>query len=241
VHVTAVWRPEHGASRTLRIRPRTPTSALDRLVLAWARARADAVLTSGRNLRAEPALSLALPGGEAGPLGRWRRQTLARQAPAWVAVLTRSGEVDLRHPVLAPGRRRLLLTGAAAAAGLTKAARRAGVEILPRVRPGPRDAVACLRRELGARTVLVELGPSTSRLLYRRPCRVDELLLAEYRGPAPPPEVLGGAFLDAERIEALLGPPRARCECEEPSGPWRFTRYRRGAGPPAEPRQRAAW
>jgi len=235
VHVTAVWRPERSTPRTLRIGPRTPRSALDRLVLAWARARADAVLTSGRNLRAEPELSLAHPGGESGPLGRWRRETLAREAPAWVAVLTRTGDVDLRHPALAPGRRRLLFTGAAAAAGLTGAARRAGVEIRPRLRPGPRDAVACLRRELGARTVLVELGPSTSRLLYRRPCRVDELLLAEYRGPAPPAEVLGGAFLDAERIEALLGPPRARCAREEPSGPWRFTRYRRAAPPDPDP------
>jgi hypothetical protein len=81
--------------------------------------------------------------------------------------------------------------------------------------------------------VLVEAGPSSALALYDEPVAVDELWLSIFAGPALPGAARGGAFLPAERIAALFGPPAAEAARDEPSGRWLFRLYLRRAKGPA--------
>ena len=94
-------------------------------------------------------------------------------------------------------------------------------------------------RSSGAGTVLVEAGPTLTRALYPGPRRadatenrsaeppasLDELLLSCFEG-ALDPSALGPAFVSESAVRACFpDPPSERCVAE-PSGPWRFRRYR---------------
>ncbi|MGH0036278.1 MAG: hypothetical protein ACQGVK_14725 [Myxococcota bacterium] len=236
VHVVAVWRPatweDDRPGRVLRVTDTTPRSDTDAFLLALARARADAVLTSGSILRAEPGLSF-----EAGPrvgaaeaLARWRRSRLGKTGPAVPAVLSRGeeGSLDWDHPVFARGG--LVLTGAAAAARIPAGARRRGVRALPLESPGAREAVQRLTGELGLADVDVELGPGAGAALYEPPVGIDELWLSTHLEPDLPRALRGGAFLSPRAIRALFGEPVARTLREEASGRWSFERFRRRDG-----------
>ena len=56
LHVASAWRDETGRLFALRIGPDTPSSATDGFALALARARCDAILSTGKILRDEPGL-----------------------------------------------------------------------------------------------------------------------------------------------------------------------------------------
>ena len=56
LHVAAVWETPDGRYRTLRVGEGAIRSASDAVVLSAARARADAIVTTGRILRDEPEL-----------------------------------------------------------------------------------------------------------------------------------------------------------------------------------------
>lgn len=226
IHATAVWDGTDPAT-TLRIRDDTPKSESDRACLEWARARADVIVTSGRNLREEPALDHRVAGPRAEDWVRWRAETLGRAEPARSVVLTRSGELDPAHPFWRRSHRPLVLAPPGAAAPLAERLGACQVEVIERTESGLRDALALLRDEWGLATVLVETGPSTSRELYREPVRVDELLLSTWRGEALDPALRGGAFVARSEVERLFGAPLDSQEIREPSGPWRFERFRR--------------
>lgn len=224
LHPTAVWRAPSGALVTLRVGPGAPTSATDGLLLGLARARADAILTTGRNLRAEPTLSHALDPR----LAAWRRDVVGRREPPRSVVLTSGRALPFEHPVFHGPSRAWVVTSRDGAARVARAAARAGVEVIARERPGARDALDFLQRQRGCETVCVEAGPSTTRALYDEPAAVDELLLSVYEEPTLPERARGGDLFALARIEALFGPPRREVVRLEPSGRWRFLRYRRG-------------
>lgn len=236
VHVASIWRPERGAGDrpgyVLRITGSTPRSDGDAFVLGLARARADAILTSGSILRSEPALRFDDPPhpGAADGLARLRAR-LGKSGPPVVAVLTRGrrGALDWSHPAL--DSRAVLVTGPEADPSVLDAARERGlgVERLPRA--GAREAVAHLARRCGLPDLDVELGPSASRALYENPARLDELWLATYLEPTLPDGVRGGAFVAPAILRSLFGPPAARVVRRESGGRWSFERFRRGSGP----------
>jgi len=237
LHPLAVWQPPEGAAPfALRTGTKqTPKSDADRFVLGVARARADAVLTTGRNLRLEPRLTHALwprrrGGGWDAALAAWRRERLGRPEPRWSLVLTRRGDLDLDHPIFRGPTRGVLFTDESAGRELAPWARRVGVEMVTHPSPGPREALAWLRAQ-GALGVAVEAGPTTALALYDAPLAVDELILSHFDEPALAVEAQGPAFLEPSRLEALLRPAGAPHSAVEPSGRWSFRRWlRREAG-----------
>jgi riboflavin biosynthesis pyrimidine reductase len=245
LHVASVWCDGAGDYFALRIGAGTPRSATDVFSLALARARCDAIVTTGRILREEPGLRHALPVA----LAHWRRERLAKTHAPVSVVLTRRSDLDLAHPLVAPGREgeafdpglprqaTIVVTAPAAAAALRarvaaagdRAGTRVPVEAVGLARPGLRELLTWLRDERGFASACVEAGPSTARDLYDEPLAVDELMLSQLHVPALPVGVCGGAFADLARIERRFA-LASEHESDEESGRWSFRRLlRRGA------------
>ena len=243
LHVASAWQDAEGRLFAMRIGPATPRSATDAFVLGVARARCDAIVTTGRILREEPAVRHALPPG----LAAWRVRLPGRRPAPLSVVLTARDDLDLAHPLLSG--RALVVTSRAAAQALVARARAAGreedLEVVARPAPGLRDLLALLRDERGLTNVCVEAGPATAASLYEASPCVDELLLSIHLGRSLPAGVKGGALPGPEalarafdaRPSPLAGDAEApsadaalsRFRVEEPSGPWLFCRFRRRA------------
>jgi riboflavin biosynthesis pyrimidine reductase len=222
LHVAAVWRAPGGGLHVLRIGPDTPTSDTDAFALSLARSRADAIVTTGRILREEPRVThevLDIP--ERIDLGAWRRLRLGRHEPPRSAVLTRGLDLDLDHPLFCAGPRPWILTTPDAAARLAAAAVARGIEPLGLDPLDLRHALRALAQR-GMRCISIEAGPETALDLYREPLAIDELMLSVYEGPLPAP-LVGGAFLEPRRLEALL--PHA--SAPQRVGAWSFERRTR--------------
>ena len=225
LHVASVWRDASGTARVLRIGPRTPRSDHDRFLLALARARAEAIVTTGRILREEPALThgpLGAPELRAA-LAAWRRERLVLASPPWLLVLSSGRGLDPAHPAFHGATRPLLFVPAEAAAELRERFAATEVRVASVPKPSVRLALDHLRR-LGAKRITIETGPTTARALYEEPPGVDELWLATYAGKAPPSEVIGEPFAADARLVAVLPHASAPCLHDGPSGPWRFER-----------------
>ena len=218
VHVTAVWRGPDARLHTLAIDDQSPKSDYDAFALSFARASANAIVITGKVLRDEPSLSYSLDalGLPAAPLSAYRRDT-GRAGPPELYVLTSGRGLDPLHPALHGWAHAQLVTPLDAQ---LPDVGRAGIQVESMAEPSLRALVERLRAE-GARRVLVEAGPSTSRALYEGPLRVDELLLSIYEGPEP----AHLALPLAPGAERLIGraPP---CRPEEG---WSFE-LRRGTG-----------
>ena len=223
VHVVSCARAESGSLRVLRVDQGSPESETDFLVLNLCRARADAVLTTARNLRREPGLSHRLAGPWAGALAELRRELLKKTAPLCCAILTRSGRLPEDHPVWGDGTQKLILTEPAQASALHQQfGQRAEVLAVPNL--SARTACALLERR-GATTISVEAGPTTASILYQVPSLVDELLLTTCEA-ALPPHLLGEALPDDGQL--LSGLTRVACTARTERGvPFRFERFRR--------------
>jgi riboflavin biosynthesis pyrimidine reductase len=230
LHVASVWRDAAGVARVLRIGPKAPRSRHDAFLLSLARARAEAIVSTGRILGEEPALTHGLRGPPElrAALAAWRRERLVLAHEPWLLVLSSGRALDPMHPAFHGAARPLLFVPSAAAAALRDRFAATEVRIASVPQPSVRLALDHLRR-LGARRLTIEAGPTTARPLYDEPPRVDELWLATYAGEPPPPEVIGEPFVADERIAAVLPDASAPCEREEASGTWRFERRRRGA------------
>jgi riboflavin biosynthesis pyrimidine reductase len=230
LHVAAVWRDGGGAAHVLRIGPETPRSKCDRFLLSLARARAEAIVTTGRILREEPDLTHGLLGPPElrAALAAWRRERLVLEAKPWLLVLSSGQELDPAHPAFAGPTRPLLFVPTGAAGELRERFAETAVRVASAPAPSVRGALAHLRR-LGARRITLEAGATTGRELYEQPVGVDELWLASYAGAAPPPAVIGPPFVDEARLAAALPERSLPCERSEPGGPWRFERRWRSA------------
>lgn len=225
IHVTAVWQQSPQELITLKILPEAPRSPHDWFILQLARARADAIVTTGGILRGEPELTHDLP--SSGPpwqaLRQWRRQVLGMKRPTYSAILTSGRGLDFGHPLFHSRSVPVVYTGPQAARSLAVQAGKR-VRIVGLERPGIRAVIRHLRDELGAETVSVEAGPSTSGRLYEDPLGVDELMLSVYCGSGLDESVQGGRFLSWERLEELFGARSKAYEVREESGLWRFYR-----------------
>jgi riboflavin biosynthesis pyrimidine reductase len=224
LHVTAVWRCGTGEWVTIRIEERTPKSEHDFFVLNLCRARADAIVTSGKNLREERDLrhDLAGPGRVVEALASWRRR-LGKSEPPISLVLTSGRGLDPGHPLFRSSTRPLVYTSPEGREQLADV-REQRIEVVADPGASLRSAIAFLRRERDARTIVVETGPSTSMGLYDPPLSVDELFVSIYEEDLD--EVLrGGAFLSQEDVEVRFTQPEPSFRARSDSGHWSFRRY----------------
>ncbi len=197
VHVTSAWSDRDGRLFTLRIGSDTPRSATDFFALELARARTDAIVTTGQILRDEPDLTCDLTHPE---VVAWRRERLGKSAPPLTLVVSRGTGLDRSHPLFAAS------------------------EVIVR-NASLRDSLDWLRDERGITSVAIEAGPSTTRPLYEEPVAVDELMLSLCRVPALPEAVRAGELLELAAFDRLFG-QRSECTLEEESGTWSFLRFR---------------
>jgi riboflavin biosynthesis pyrimidine reductase len=231
LHVAAVWERPDGEYQTLRVGEGAPRSLSDAVVLSGARARADAIVTTGRILRDEPELvheSIAPP-EETAALERWREALGLATAP-WIAVLTGSGELPAGHPALEAAQRLIVYTGRDGAARLrAEPSTPPHAEIVEREAPSAAGLIEHLRGDRGAGTIVIEAGASTTRALYEGAGLVDELWLSACRAPELDDDDLVGAFVSRDAIEASLGPP-VHAESHDDDGlEWATRVHRRAA------------
>ena len=92
LHVAVVWRSPGQGLINIAMNDAKPASPTDDFVLGLARARADAIVTTGANLRLEPRLTHAYHGDPrtAGALEAWRRDVLGKGDAPVSVVLTAS-------------------------------------------------------------------------------------------------------------------------------------------------------
>jgi riboflavin biosynthesis pyrimidine reductase len=230
LHVASVWRDEAGAARVLRIGAKTPRSRHDAFLLALARARAEAIVTTGKILREEPALTHGLLGPPAlrAALSAWRRERLVLGLDPWLLVLSSGRSLDPAHPAFHAAVRPLLFVPSAAATGLRERFAETDVRVVSAPAPDVRLALDHLRR-LGAKRITIEAGPTTARALYEAPIRVDELWLAIFEGARPDDEAIGESFPDDATLAAALPRASEPVARDEPSGRWSFLRRSRAA------------
>lgn len=199
IHPVHAARGEAGRLHALRIDAQTPRSETDFFVLSLCRARADAVLTSAENLRREPKLSHALSGPWAPVLHAYRREELGKGALA-CAILTRTGDVPLDHPVWDDGTHKLLLAPPALVSGLRgRIGRRA--EVVAFDDADAADACALLHAR-GLALISVEAGPHSAAALYARHA-VDELWLTVFQRGTEAPALAGALPPDAVLFAGL--------------------------------------
>lgn len=230
VHVAAIASP---SNRVIALGRGAPRSAADRFVLGLARARADAILTTGSILRAEPDLVHRYsedPEADAALAG-WRRHRIGLSSPPALIVLSASGKFPTDHPALLEALSGFIWTSEAGGDRLAAAALDFPIEVEPAEAReegnGVALAIEAARQSLGAKTILIEAGPSTSTMLYRAPSnalgRVDELLLSHFEGVLEP-EAVGPLFVPSDILDSQFGAPCSSHRIEEPSGAWRFER-----------------
>jgi len=226
LHVVSAWRAEAARLHVLAINEHAPKSASDFFVLNFWRAHCDAILTTAQVVRAEPKLSHELQGPLSEGLVRYRTHILQKPQLAWCAVLTRSGALSAEHAMFADKLKYVVLTGPEAAPRLARALG-ARAEVVARDPLDLRSAIAFARAR-GARSILIEAGPSTAGQLYAPPAGVDHLMLS----------VCGASQVDAAAVGGALPPDeqllhglelRSEVSRDEQSGPWRFLRYARAA------------
>lgn len=221
VHVVSTWF-DGESHRVIRITPRSPKSETDFFVLNLARARADAIITTGRILRDEPDLEYALPDAWADALTAWRGEALGRVSPPRVVVLTSGHGIDPDHPTFHGWATPVVVTSPDAARALRRDLP-SRVDVIGLASTGVRDVVAWCRTD-GARTISIEAGPSTACALYADPAIVDELSWSQFCAPDLPHDLRGGVAFSRSPDRGPFrrtAPPVAR---DEMSGPWRFSR-----------------
>ena len=219
----AVWADGTGRLFTIDIGPESPESATDRFVLGIARARVDAIVTTGRILRDEPDVRHDYGDPD---LADWRAARCGRRGAPASVVITRREDLDFGHPFFG-AERIVVVTGKANLASLRERAP-GNVEVVGRDRTDLRETIRWLRESRGFESVSVEAGPSTSLDLYRDPVVVDELMLSIFQAPSLPESARGGAFLDVADVDRLFAAGVARrseCIRDEDSGTWSYCRF----------------
>lgn len=203
-HVTAVWSPDGEQHEVMRVVGGGVRSAVDRFVLNLARARADAILTTGAVLRAEPGLRFVLEGPEAPAVMRWRID-VHHLLPPTALVLSGGLDLDLQHPALKGPAQVVLFVPEARADAVRRALRSfKWVKVHGDPEPTLEGAIAWLRSERDAHCISVEAGPSVASRLYDGTLRVDELLLSRYTGSVLDPALRAGSLPPRSAISTHL-------------------------------------
>lgn len=225
LHVSSGWHDPAGTLRSLKIVEDTPRSSTDAFVLGLARARADAIVTTGRILRAEPELAHDLGSGLRHDLSAWRLERLGRPHPPQTVVLTSGQAIDWSHPLFQSPRPPMLYTNERAAEALATPARNLGVRLVAHPDPSLECLIGFLREQEGMGTISLEVGPSTVGSLFRGVGNIQEWMLSVYLGKSLPEAVAGAAWPgEAERRAAGLT-RRSERVVQEASGPWSLQRF----------------
>ncbi|MDH3653339.1 MAG: hypothetical protein OEN21_03645 [Myxococcales bacterium] len=220
------WRAAEGAPLTsILINEHSPKSDLDSLALHISRARADAIVITGKILRDEPRLSFdprADPRwGEA--LLNWRERRWALFEPPWLLILTNQGELDFDHPVFHGWARPVIFTNDQAAARRLAAA---PCPVVADAAPDIRRAIRHLQVSRGCECVSIEAGPSTARALYERPIAIKELLLSVYLEPSLDEHAQGAPLIKLSEVRAMFRSETSTVHREDGTH-WSFHRFRR--------------
>jgi len=219
VHVLAVQRQPGRSDHVIAVGPNSPVSVSDRFALDLARARSDVIITTGQILRDEPNLRYELGSRWATELYAWRREVAEHDCAPVVVVLTAGARLNFGHPTFHSWARPVVFTSERSATHLCPPT---GVRVIGSNAPSLRAAIEWANGE-GARTIVVEAGPSTARDLYLGTPVVDEVMLSVFEG-GHAPIVPGGEFAE---LNAML--EHSRCASDvsvpEPSGTWRLQRW----------------
>lgn len=218
LHVAAIGTDRDGRPCVVRIGPEAPRSSTDAFALSVARARSDAILTTGRILRSEPDLRYALPP----EIGSWRSRALGKARTPRVVVLSRTLDLPWEHPALP--RDAILVTEGGGSGAPPPIPPGFGGEVLRLPDSSVRGAIEALQAR-GFADVCVEAGPSSSSALYDAPVVVDELLLSVYAEEALVADLVAGPFSSWPDLERAFGEARSDVSRIEESGRWRFLRY----------------
>ncbi len=219
IHPCAAARADDGDLHVLRISANAPKSACDFFLLQAVRARADVILTSSANLRAEPDLVHDFVGESAQALADYRRHVVQKSEPLLVFILTHSGELPSQHSVWRDAGVKHVLV-ASQNRSRAEASIPPGTALHVMDHLSLRSAVL-LARSLGHRTLSIEAGPTLSRACYGPASIVDELCLSICQQPALPAPALGGALPSDDVLFAGRALAAAVCEIEG----WSFARY----------------
>ncbi len=229
IHIVAAARGPDGCLRALRVGPHAPPSETDFLLLQAVRARADVIVTTAANLRAEPDLAHDLVGEAAAALREYRKHVVGSKEPVHVFVLTQSGDLPADHPAFRDAAVQHVL---APPDSIARAAARVPARTAKHPMPDLSVASAvALARRLGFRTISIEAGPTLARTCYGATSLVDELCLSTYTGRPLGPEALAGALPpDADLLrDRVLSAPSFE------AGDFAFSRYLRRLSPVSPP------
>lgn len=200
----AAWRASKNAAlTTIKINEHAPKSELDWLALHISRARADAIIITGKTLRVEPTLEYDLRAdprwGDA--LAEWRKHRWGLKRPPWLLILTGRGDVDFEHPVFRSDVRPVIFTSDRAAGRKLAAS---PVPVIADEAPSIRHAIRHLQLARDCDSVSIEAGPSTARNLYERPIAVQELLLSVYLEPSLAEGAIGPPLIELSEVRAMF-------------------------------------
>jgi riboflavin biosynthesis pyrimidine reductase len=196
-------------------------------LLNVARARADAIITTGEVLREEETVTHALQGPGTVPqaLADWRKNRLGKHEPPLSVVLT-ARQIDLDHPLFGCGTIPMIFTSREGTCELEPPAASKGIEIVEHDEPSLREVIRYLQELRGAETIVIEAGPSTSKSLYESPAAVNELMLSVYSGRSLPRSVQGKAFYSLQDLGLVFPMACSTFVSEnEESGRWVYRRY----------------
>lgn len=222
----AVAPAADGTWRILRIVEATPKSATDMLVLGSSRARADAVITTGKILREEPDVTVAFPDHARADLEAFRREILgpeARRLPL-PFVLTSGRGFDPKHRMIRDAGGAVVVTDQAGSKRLEDQGLPDTIAVVAVEAPNIREAVRVAREQFDARTISIDAGPTAANALHDDPLLIDEVFLAVYEGGLGP-ELLGPPFVSQQHMTERFVPASAKANVDEPSGPWSFQRF----------------
>lgn len=222
-HVVSV-SSDAGALMVMRIRPETPRSPYDRFVLSLARARADAIVTTGRILREEPTLRHQLLGTDDArtALEAWGRDVRGHDNRRLSIVLTGGRGFPANHPMLSGPNRVVVMCPEPHTHLLRERLRDRPLEILGFEDLQLAAVIDTARERFGAQTVLLEAGPATVRPLYTSGNAPHELMLSEYLGVVPS-GVRGTRLVSRALLEDAYGAVGFGPTTMDRGGdPWRF-------------------
>ena len=203
-HSFAAWKAEENAPlTTIRINEHSPKNDLDFLALHIGRARADAILITGKILREEPALTYDLRADPrwGNALLSWRERRWGLCEPPWLLILTSGRDLDFNHPVFHGWVRPLIFTTDRAAARKLAAA---PCPVVADAAPDIRRAIQHLHVARECECVSIEAGPSTVRSLYQRPMAVKELLLSLYLEASLDERARGAPLVTLDEVRQLF-------------------------------------
>ncbi len=225
-HSFAAWSSgEDAPLTTIQINEHAPKSDLDFLALHIGRARADAIIITGKILRDEPNLTYDLRAesrwGEA--LSNWRQRHWGLTSPPWLLILTGSGEIDFGHPVFRSDVQPMIFTSDRTAARKLAAA---PYPVVADEAPDIRRAIQHLRTARECECVSIEAGPSTARSLYETPMVVKELLLSIYLERPLDERAKGEPLVQLAKIRQMFASETSATHRDQGQH-WSFYRLRR--------------